>query len=58
MDGHSVSLKGEKYDKSGLTASHKSYPLGSSVRVTNIANNESVVVKINDRMNPRSKAVA
>ena len=57
MDRHSVSLKGEKYDKSGLTAAHKSYPLGSSVRVTNIANNKSVVVKINDRMNPRSKAV-
>jgi rare lipoprotein A len=31
--------------------------LGSSVKVTNIANNKSLIVRINDRMNPRSKAV-
>lgn len=58
MDGTGVSLKGEKYDKNALTAAaHKRYPLGSMVKVTNIANNKSVTVKINDRMNPKSKAV-
>jgi rare lipoprotein A len=57
MDGKGVSLRGEKYDKGALTAAHKSYPLGSKVRVTNLRNKKSVTVKINDRMNPRSKAV-
>lgn len=58
MNGKGLSLKGETYDKDALTAAtHKGYPLGSKVRVTNIANNKSVTVKVNDRMNPRSKAV-
>jgi rare lipoprotein A len=55
MDGRSVSLRGEKYDKNALTAAHKRYPLGSTVKVTNLRNKKSVTVKINDRMNPRSK---
>jgi rare lipoprotein A len=57
MDGRGVSLRGEKYDKNALTAAHKRYPLGSTVNVTNLRNRKSVTVKINDRMNPRSKAV-
>jgi rare lipoprotein A len=58
MNGKDLSLKGETYDKDALTAAtHKGYPLGSKVRVTNISNNKSVTVKVNDRMNPRSKAV-
>jgi rare lipoprotein A len=57
MDGKGVSLRGEKYDKGALTAAHKSYPLGSKVKVTNLRNQKSVTVRINDRMNPRSKAV-
>lgn len=32
-----------------LTAAHKSLPFGSKVRVTNVENDKSVVVKINDR---------
>jgi len=31
------------------TAAHRSLPFGTYVRVTNLANNKSVVVKINDR---------
>ncbi len=57
MDGKGLSRKGETYDKNALTAAtHKGYPLGSKVRVTNISNNKSVMVTVNDRMNPRSKA--
>ncbi|MEQ1585195.1 MAG: septal ring lytic transglycosylase RlpA family protein [Cyclobacteriaceae bacterium] len=40
---------GEKYKHSKLTAAHKSLPFGTKVRVTNLANNESVEVVINDR---------
>ncbi len=40
---------GEKYKASKLTAAHRSLPFGTKVKVTNIANGESVVVTINDR---------
>ena len=40
---------GEKYKHSKLTAAHKSLPFGTKVKVTNIANNQSVEVIINDR---------
>ena len=40
---------GEAYDMYALTAAHRSLPLGSVVRVTNVANGRQVVVKINDR---------
>jgi rare lipoprotein A len=37
------------YGAAGLTAAHKTLPLGTRVRVTNTANGRSVVVRINDR---------
>lgn len=40
---------GERYNQNGLTAAHRSLPFGTRVRVTNLRNNRSVVVRINDR---------
>lgn len=40
---------GEPYDMYAMTAAHKSLPLPTYVRVTNITNGRSVVVKVNDR---------
>lgn len=40
---------GERFDPEKLTAAHRTLPLGSRVRVTNLRNGESVVVRINDR---------
>lgn len=40
---------GEIYDHKLNTAAHRTLPLGTQVRVTNIANGKSVEVKINDR---------
>lgn len=40
---------GEKYKHNKLTAAHKYLPFGTKVRVTNLANNQSVDVIINDR---------
>jgi len=37
------------YGAAGLTAAHRSLPMGTRVRVTNTANGRSVVVRINDR---------
>jgi rare lipoprotein A len=58
MNGRNVAQKGEKYDSNSLTAAtHRTFPLGSTVRVTNVKNQKSVLVKVNDRMNPKSKSV-
>lgn len=40
---------GEPFNQHGLTAAHRSLPFGTRVRVTNMANQRSVVVRINDR---------
>jgi rare lipoprotein A len=40
---------GEPYDMHKFTAAHRGLPLGSWVRVTNLKNNRSVIVRINDR---------
>jgi rare lipoprotein A len=40
---------GSAFDKNAMTAAHKTLPMGTMVRVTNLANNQSVVVKITDR---------
>jgi rare lipoprotein A len=44
-----VTASGERYDPNRLTAAHLSYPLGTRVRVTNLDNGRTVVVRINDR---------
>jgi rare lipoprotein A len=40
---------GEIYDMHAMTAAHRTLPLGTVVRVTDIANGDSVVVRITDR---------
>lgn len=45
---------GERFDQNALTAAHRNLPFGSLVRVTNLRNDKSVVVRINDR-GPYSK---
>jgi len=40
---------GEPFDKDKLTAAHRKLPLGTTVRVTNLKNLESTLVRINDR---------
>lgn len=48
---------GEIYDGNKMTAACNILPLGTWVRVTNLSNNRSVIVKINDRMHARMKRV-
>jgi len=40
---------GEPYDMFGMTAAHKTLPLPAYVRVTNLQNGRSIVVRVNDR---------
>ncbi|MCB0506844.1 MAG: septal ring lytic transglycosylase RlpA family protein [Chitinophagales bacterium] len=44
-----TTASGEKYNQYALTAAHKTLPLGTVVKVTNLKNDKSVFVKINDR---------
>lgn len=44
-----LTANGEVYDMNHLTAAHKTMPLPSYARVTNMANGHSVIVRVNDR---------
>ncbi len=44
-----LTSSGEVYDMNSLTAAHPTLPLGTLVKVTNLANNKTVIVRINDR---------
>ncbi|WP_310736246.1 MULTISPECIES: septal ring lytic transglycosylase RlpA family protein [unclassified Pseudoalteromonas] len=44
-----LTASGEKFDQQAMTAAHKQLPFNSKVKVTNTANNRSVVVRVNDR---------
>lgn len=48
FEGRSTS-NGEIFDQSKLTAAHKKIAIGTVVRVTNLTNHKSVMVRINDR---------
>ena len=40
---------GQRYDPAKMTAAHRSLPLGTKAKVTNVENGKSVTVTINDR---------
>lgn len=40
---------GESFDPARLTAAHRTLPFGTRLRVTNVRNGRSVVVRVNDR---------
>ncbi len=44
-----VTANGEDYDMNALTAAHRTLPMPSFVRVTNLDNGRSLVVRVNDR---------
>jgi rare lipoprotein A len=55
-----MTANGEAFNPNGLTAAHKHLPLPTHVKVTNLDNGQSVIVRVNDRgpfpsdYNPRS----
>jgi peptidoglycan lytic transglycosylase len=40
---------GERFDPAAFTCAHRSLPLGTKLRVTNLTNGRSVIVRVNDR---------
>ena len=45
----SRTANGEKFNPDGMTAAHKKLPFNTRVRLTNLENGKSIVVRINDR---------
>lgn len=54
LDGTKTAT-GEIYRNKKMSAASNHFKLNTWVRVTNLKNNRSVVVRINDRMHPRMK---
>lgn len=48
FQGHTTA-NGESYNMFALTCAHRSLPLGSWIRVTNLKNHKSIFVRVNDR---------
>ena len=44
-----LTANGEIYNQNALTAAHKTLPLPSAVKVTNLENNKSLILRVNDR---------
>jgi rare lipoprotein A len=44
-----MTANGEAFDPNGLSAAHKYLPLPIYVRVTNLQNHQSIIVRVNDR---------
>ena len=47
--GGRMTANGEAFDPMGLTAAHKYLPLPINVKVTNLENGRSIIVRVNDR---------
>ena len=50
-----ITASGELYDQNKMTAAHNRLPLGTMIKVTNLRNKRSVIVKVNDRLHHRNK---
>ena len=48
---------GEIFDQKKLTCACNVLPLGTWIKVTNLRNGRSVIVKVNDRIHPRMKRI-
>ena len=44
-----LTANGEVFDMYGVTAAHKTLPLGTVARITNLENDKSIILRINDR---------
>ena len=45
-----LTANGERFDKNARTAAHGNLPFGTQLRVTNLENGKSVIVRVNDRL--------
>ena len=50
-----ITASGELYDQDKMTAAHNRLPLGTKIKVTNLRNMRTVIVRVNDRLHHRNK---
>ncbi len=48
---------GEVFNNNLFTAAHKSLPLGTMVKVTNMKNDSTIILKVNDRLSKNSNHI-
>ncbi len=56
LHGHRT-YSGEKYHKDSLTAAHRTFPMGTLIKVTNLKNDSTVIVKVNDKMGSTKRII-
>lgn len=49
-----LTASGEKYDGEKMTAAHNRLPFGTLIKVTNLRNKKTVIVRVNDRLHHRN----
>lgn len=49
-----LTATGEKFDQNKMTAAHNGLPLNTWIKVTNLRNNKSVIVRVNDRLHRKN----
>lgn len=49
-----LTASGEKFDQQKMTAAHNGLPLNTWIRVTNLSNRRSVIVRVNDRLHRKN----
>jgi rare lipoprotein A len=52
-----VTANGELYSKDAMTAAHNALPFNTWIRVTNLSNKRSVLVRVNDRLHHRNRRI-
>ena len=50
-----ITASGELYDEDKMTAAHNRLPMGTRIKVTNLRNMRSIIVRVNDRLHHRNK---
>ena len=48
---------GEVYDKNKMTGAHTTLPMGTMVKITNLKNDSTVILKINDRLPSKKRII-
>ena len=46
---HRRTASGERFSNGAMTAAHRTYPFGTRLHLTNVGNNRSATVRVNDR---------
>ncbi|HCF63078.1 MAG TPA: septal ring lytic transglycosylase RlpA family lipoprotein [Chitinophagaceae bacterium] len=52
-----LTANGEVFSQSKLTAACNVFPLGTKLKVTNLRNRKSVIVRTNDRLHPNTRRI-